>query len=117
MNIEVKEQWMADLRSGEFPQGRVELHSASGHFCCLGVLLERQSQTNKKIKRNRDHKGNYGYRHALDPTIAVRYCGLSSHLQEMLGIDHLICCELMSMNDIDGMPFPEIADWIEENVK
>ena len=47
MNPEVKAQWVADLRSGNFTQGTGVLHrqhdnTATGHtFCCLGVLCER----------------------------------------------------------------------------
>jgi hypothetical protein len=53
MNQEIKAQWVADLRSGEFPQGRRALRKTvnpdtgkvyadgKARFCCLGVLCER----------------------------------------------------------------------------
>ncbi len=40
MNPERKAQWVAALRSGEFPQGAQELKTAEGEFCCLGVACE-----------------------------------------------------------------------------
>ncbi len=40
MNPERKAQWVAALRSGEFPQGQSELKTAEGEFCCLGVACE-----------------------------------------------------------------------------
>lgn len=40
MNQEVKAQWIADLRSGKYPQGRGALRNSDGTFCCLGVLCE-----------------------------------------------------------------------------
>lgn len=39
MNPEIKARWIADLRSGEFEQGRGYLN-ADGKLCCLGVLCE-----------------------------------------------------------------------------
>jgi hypothetical protein len=39
MNPEIKAQWIADLRSGEFVQGTGYLN-ADGKLCCLGVLCE-----------------------------------------------------------------------------
>jgi hypothetical protein len=39
MNPEIKAQWLTDLRSGEFEQGRGYLN-IDGKLCCLGVLCE-----------------------------------------------------------------------------
>jgi len=40
MNPEIKEQWIAALESGDYPQGRLELENKRGQFCCLGVLCD-----------------------------------------------------------------------------
>lgn len=41
MNQDIKAQWVAALRSGEYKQGKQRLHHAEGDtFCCLGVLCE-----------------------------------------------------------------------------
>jgi hypothetical protein len=39
VNQEIREQWVAALRSGEYEQGQGALNS-DGKFCCLGVLCE-----------------------------------------------------------------------------
>lgn len=39
MNPEIKERWVAALRSGEYAQTMGFLHDKEG-FCCLGVLCE-----------------------------------------------------------------------------
>ena len=40
MNPEIKAQWIAALRSGEYRQGRNTLRDAKDRFCCLGVLCD-----------------------------------------------------------------------------
>lgn len=39
MNPEIKADWIANLRSGKFEQGR-EYLNINGKMCCLGVLCE-----------------------------------------------------------------------------
>jgi hypothetical protein len=39
MNTEVKAQWLADLRSGDYHQTQSYLHTTDG-FCCWGVLAD-----------------------------------------------------------------------------
>ena len=39
MNQEIKERWVAALRSGEYKQGRGSLNKGD-FFCCLGVLCD-----------------------------------------------------------------------------
>lgn len=40
MNPEIKQKWVAALRSGEYQQGKHRLHSIGGKFCCQGVLTD-----------------------------------------------------------------------------
>lgn len=40
MNPRIKELWLEALRSGEYAQGKHELQTTNGKFCCLGVLCE-----------------------------------------------------------------------------
>lgn len=40
MNPERKAEWVLNLRSGNFAQGRNALKTESGAYCCLGVLCE-----------------------------------------------------------------------------
>lgn len=39
MKTEIKQLWIAALRSGEYQQGRGQLHTRD-RFCCLGVLCD-----------------------------------------------------------------------------
>lgn len=39
MNPEIKQKWVARLRSGLYPQGKTFLEN-NGQFCCLGVLCQ-----------------------------------------------------------------------------
>ena len=39
MNQQIKQQWVAALRSGDYQQTTGELRNGSG-FCCLGVLTD-----------------------------------------------------------------------------
>jgi hypothetical protein len=43
MNKEIKEKWIAALRSGEYTQAKEVLKNESG-FCCLGVLCDLYSK-------------------------------------------------------------------------
>lgn len=40
MNKEVKELWLAALRSGNYSQGKFRLRNTNDEFCCLGVLCD-----------------------------------------------------------------------------
>lgn len=47
MNQDVKQKWVAALRSGKFVQGRSKLKHTTDHgslHCCLGVLCEIHDQ-------------------------------------------------------------------------
>lgn len=40
MNAQVKERWLAALRSGKYKQTKGALNRGDNHYCCLGVLCE-----------------------------------------------------------------------------
>jgi hypothetical protein len=40
MDPEIRAQWCAALRSGEYKQGNGYLRQNNGGFCCLGVLCD-----------------------------------------------------------------------------
>lgn len=40
MNPEIKAQWVAALRSGEYRKGTGALRDSDDNFCCLGVLCD-----------------------------------------------------------------------------
>lgn len=94
MDKELKDKWIAALRSGEYKQIQRRLKSSEG-FCCLGVLCEIVGKDQ-----------NY---------IEVRSL-LGSAGEPERGIVE----RLFRMNDgdtkVDGKSFPEIADYIEANL-
>lgn len=49
MKPEVKEKWIAALRSGEYRQARGVLNDGQGGYCCLGVLCEVAKQEGVKL--------------------------------------------------------------------
>lgn len=40
MDADLKAEWCAALRSGDFEQGGELMHANDGTYCCLGVLRE-----------------------------------------------------------------------------
>jgi hypothetical protein len=99
------QQWLTDLRSGEFQQGKFVLKSGE-LFCCLGVACERY---------RREHGGeweNDGFRDLF----MERDAGLPEAVQEWLGLtDDLGVYDfgaLTALND-HGVSFAAIADLIE----
>lgn len=40
MDADLKAQWLAALRSGQYEQGRYVLRTPSNKYCCLGVLCD-----------------------------------------------------------------------------
>lgn len=102
MDAEMKETWLAALRSGKYKQGKWNLRSEGlgeePHFCCLGVLCEATGATYKACEAVKKVYDDCG--------LLVNYGGIPQYEVE----------RLWTMNDRDGMPFEEIADWIEENL-
>jgi hypothetical protein len=101
MKQSVKEQWLADLRSGEFRQGRRTLKANYPGYCvhcCLGVLAERQGKM-----------GSPDIYREVERLIlnGAEYLGLAKEGPLKTLID---------MNDTKKMSFAEIADYIEANL-
>jgi hypothetical protein len=104
MKPAVKKRWVKALRSGEYEQTQARLHDEDG-FCCLGVLLDVEHSFDWEwdeyakcwcIDGNHIHLPGFEFNHEYK---------LSVSEEETLA----------GMND-DGCTFPEIADWIEENL-
>ncbi len=100
MEKELKDKWVAALRSGEYRQGKYELYDRDESFCCLGVLcavagigIDASGNSCVGVK-----KGGSGY----DP------------IRDLIGREAVPV--LMEMNDNEGKTFPEIADYIEANL-
>ena len=113
MKKELKEKWVAALRSGNYQQGRYALKRTNNTYCCLGVLCEVGGETFEfqppselidyptacQLKR-------FPYQTAYLP----------SQLYTEFGLDKQITRELIALNDDKGLTFSEIADYIEANI-
>lgn len=124
MNPEIKEQWVAALRSGEYEQGAEYLHR-DDTFCCLGVLCDLAVKAGAPEVKEYRHPGDsvslYDGSGTTLPSSVVEWAGLSCS-------DPLLVFEYGEMNeclpvsefndsgvtfDGDGFTFNEIADLIE----
>ena len=90
MPIEVRDRWVAALRSGEYEQGQGQFE-LKGRYCCLGVLCDVLGQPTTL-----PHDDNYDL------------------VQEFLGWEQLR--ELVHLNDTERSTFAEIADHVERKI-
>jgi hypothetical protein len=105
---EVKEKWVAALRSGDYAQTQNHLRDSKG-FCCLGVLCElhRQEKPDNKNRWNED-KANIAGVQTYHGSVALLPCTVKKWADNV--DDNLET--LAWMND-QGKSFAEIADYIE----
>ncbi|QGT54356.1 hypothetical protein b3_0112 [Synechococcus phage B3] len=116
MNSRIKEKWIAALRSGEYTQGKKQLHSKEGAFCCLGVLCDLYL---KEKGLAWEDSGDEWYelvyddrRYATVPPISVReWAGTNSADSNFYPRNGSI--NLIKHNDELGSDFNKIADVIE----
>ncbi len=94
---ELKTEWIAALRSGEYKQCKNKLTDGVG-YCCLGVLCDIKNVCSDDTYVIIDPSG----------VIPEFLQGSAMENAEVVGM-------LTGMND-DGTPFSEIADWIEQNL-
>jgi len=128
MKPEVKAEWVADLRSGNFSQTRgVLCNPIKGGHCCLGVLSEQAVRKGVATKEDDVTDGVSGFRIEANGDLALTQ--LSTGLAEWAGIipaygsrttqsilpffdREVRRVYLDNLND-DGMPFSQIADLID----
>ena len=120
MNKTVKHTWTEALRSGKYLQGtdsllRTDKDTHDERFCCLGVLCNIISPLGWDEPHGvKDGDGNY-------PARWFTYHGVTSaenlptSLRGELDISGEAQTLLISMND-GAATFPDIADWIDENL-
>lgn len=105
MNKEIKDRWIAALRSGDYKQGKDQLRNFDNRFCCLGVLCD-LNDPHQWIKSS-VYNPHYSY---------LRYYGnLPPQMQTKFNISPVEVNKLMRMND-NGVDFKEIANHIEVNL-
>ncbi len=110
MKREIKEQWVAALRSGEYKQGRTYRHRDMD-FCCLGVLCDLHSKaTGTPWQPATSGVFTYGGNTDVLPFEVTAWAGLLGG-DPKLGSNE----SAVSLND-GGASFAQIADLIEAHL-
>lgn len=108
MNTEMKSEWLAALRSGDYEQARGKLKNFdSTEFCCLGVLCDLVAKKGDGEWDSTNAYIKFQYEDTASDTV------LPIALQRELGIPADIQRELVDMNDDLRFSFDQIADYIE----
>jgi hypothetical protein len=130
VNQEVKDQWVAALRSGEYKQGKGVLHRKVGgedQFCCLGVLCDLAVKAGvTTVDASDDYNLIYGPEDdrntAYPPADVVEWAGLKS-ANPYVPFEHeewpdQKTAPLTALNDSGPLAqtFNDIADVIEEHL-
>lgn len=120
MNPDVKAQWVAALRSGEYEQahGYLKVVDEGGGvgYCCLGVLCELMPGVERTIKTRAGSSipGYFGDHSYLPPEVR-EWAGLAQAdplVSVSLG-EESRRFRLSDLNDEEQYSFAEIADVIE----
>lgn len=122
MRGEIKERWVSELRSGNYEQGKIALKSVDDdgvtRYCCLGVLCEMAVEAgvikSERVTKNQGLWAFGNYQTSGMPDEVMEWAGMSG-LSD-LGHGPWGDASLSGRND-RGHPFPEIADFIEENIE
>lgn len=126
MKPDIKQKFVAALRSGHYHQGQGRLaiqyvendQHLYTEFCALGVLLHVMGvqPTEKLLLGTESHKGalrrKYGFRFGPQRYAAA----IPPEYQNQAGIGCGDAETLICMNDSDNKTFPQIADWVQENL-
>lgn len=115
---DLRQKWIAALRSGDFKQGRGLLgNEMKGYkeYCCLGVLVEVSD-----IPKSWEDNGFlrcYGTFDDADGN-PINYSSSPScipvSLRNAVGLSCMDADKLMHMNDVEKATFEEIANYLEE---
>jgi hypothetical protein len=111
MKPEIKNKWVAALRSGEYQQGLHNLKS-NNQYCCLGVLCDLYIKEN-----NLDWVFTSFYDFSIPPLVVQEWAGLDTGNPRVLTKSHRHSDQnLVALNDTLRYSFPQIADIIEEQL-
>lgn len=118
MKPEVKEKWIDTLLSGKYEQGREELQTADGKFCCLGVLCEMAIADGVVVDVEKAGTVTYNGEYQFLPYEVQQWAGMKSNDGEFSEYNELEnyaeSFSLAVMNDA-GKTFPELVDKIRVN--
>lgn len=114
MRQDIKDRWVAALRSGEYQQGRNFLRRDNDTYCCLGVLCDLLKADLKIDWKNREFENfSFANRDVFLPGSVSSLAGLESN-DPMVTVDGKQR-RLSELND-KGYSFPQIADLIEQQL-
>lgn len=122
MNQDIKQKWVAALRSGEYVQDTQHLRTCDG-FCCLGVLSDLHVKETGTMswttacegtfyELEDDHGSTIDDEHLLTST--TEWAQLDWVDPPVIYNDQVV--SLSHLNDIKGLSFQQIADIIEEQL-
>jgi hypothetical protein len=126
MKAEVKDLWLAALRSGEYKQTTDYLHvkcDGQSSFCCLGVLSDLHAKHTgagrwghahggvESYLWDGDEYGEYGEYDSNLPAVVKEWAGMSSDGRLVDPVDGM--AHLATLNDDGEYDFAKIADVIE----
>jgi hypothetical protein len=106
MDAQVKEKWVAALRSGNYQQARNGLKKGGG-YCCLGVLCD---IVNPDGWENINGYNYYRFGGSKDD------CALPIPLENEVGLGRNSVSACITLNDTQRQSFDQIADYIEKNL-
>jgi hypothetical protein len=120
MRPEIKQRWIAALRSGKYQQAKSYLNF-NGRFCCLGVLCDvvkedvggKWAQVEEAPPASMFVVDDVMETGVLPPAV-LKFAGLHHNPEVRTSNGHLKM--LSQLNDNDGLSFSEIADLIEEQL-
>lgn len=127
MKQELRDAWVAALRSGDWKQGKYRLN-LKGKYCCIGVLCEiADFEGPIAVPLGDDWRSSEeapSYRYRMPGSRPGMYGPetsspgmITNEMAEYLGLPEDYLFVLAGLNDQENKNFNEIADWIEENVE
>lgn len=132
MEADLKREWAEALRSGDYVQGNNFLHYVPDNtWCCLGVLCDVLAKRGQSVIAGWTWSSELGQwinaqeddsRTGVLPEAGAG-ATIRTGVRARLGLSVTQQQTLIDMNDGHGeiykgdpVPFPKIADWIEQNL-
>jgi hypothetical protein len=117
MNKAIAMKWVKALRSGKYKQGKEQLRTVEGEYCCLGVLCD---ITKEQTRGKWDEMGRFSRLTQGDgvvlPYFVREVTGMQSDDGRLPGevANKLKNYDLAALNDGGGYGFKRIANLIEK---